>query len=135
MPEQGRVGDNAQCTCDAHGCPGCPHVVIGPGIQGSPDVLVNDKPALRVGDAGMHAACCGPNMWHATMGSSTVFINNKPAHRKDDMTTHCGGTGQLIIGSPDVIVGDVGTGEAQCMCQAAQSGSALVKASSGMKRC
>jgi len=29
-----------------------------------------------------------------------------PAHRLGDMDTHCGGVGQLIEGSPDVIVGD-----------------------------
>lgn len=105
MPPQGRLGDLAEAPMDAHGCPKCPHHVKGPAITGSPDVSVNGKPALRTTDKGVHAPCCGPNMWVATKGSTTVFINFLPAHRKGDMTTHCGGPGQLIQGSPDVIVG------------------------------
>jgi uncharacterized Zn-binding protein involved in type VI secretion len=50
-------------------------------------------------------ACCGPNTWNALMGSATVFINGKPAHRKGDMTKHCGGMGELTMGSPTVDVG------------------------------
>ncbi|MFX0198775.1 MAG: PAAR domain-containing protein [Candidatus Hodarchaeota archaeon] len=105
MPPQGRLGDKSQASADAHGCPACPHPVIGPAVQGSPDVLVNFLPALRVGDMGIHAACCGPNTWTASEGSSTVLINNKPAHRMGDKDQHCGTSGKLIEGSPDVIVG------------------------------
>lgn len=105
MPGAGRVGDKAQCPADAHGCPGCAHSVIGPAVAGSGDVLINGKPALRLNDPGIHAACCGPNQWTATAGSGTVVINGKPAHRMGDMTTHCGGVGQLIEGSGDVIIG------------------------------
>lgn len=105
MPPQGRVGDNAFVPADAHGCPACPHPCIGPAQAGSPDVLVNSMQALRIGDPGKHAACCGPNSWVAAAGSGTVFINNIPAHRLGDMTTHCGGVGNLIVGSPNVIVG------------------------------
>jgi uncharacterized Zn-binding protein involved in type VI secretion len=39
------------------------------------------------------------------MGSKTVFINGMGAHRMGDMTKHCGGVGQLITGSPNVLVG------------------------------
>jgi uncharacterized Zn-binding protein involved in type VI secretion len=67
--------------------------------------MVNGKPALRVGDTGVHAACCGPNTWTAIKGSATVLINNMPAHRMGDNDMHCGGPGTLIEGSPDVIVG------------------------------
>ena len=105
MPPQGRLGDKSQAPVDAHGCPACPHPVIGPAIKGSPDVLVNGMPALRVGDQGIHAACCGPNVWTALKGSATVLINNMPAHRMGDTDQHCGGVGQLIEGSPDVMVG------------------------------
>jgi uncharacterized Zn-binding protein involved in type VI secretion len=105
MPSQGRLGDKSQAPADAHGCLACPHPVIGPAIKGSPNVLVNFRPALRVGDTGIHAACCGPNMWTAVKGSATVLINNMPAHRMGDMDQHCGGVGTLIEGSPDVIVG------------------------------
>lgn len=105
MPGQGRLGDKSQVPADAHGCPACPHPAIGPAIAGSPDVLVNKRPALRVGDSGIHAACCGPNTWSAQGGSGTVKINGKGAHRMGDADKHCGGTGKLIEGSGDVIVG------------------------------
>jgi uncharacterized Zn-binding protein involved in type VI secretion len=106
MPPQGRLGDKSHAPADAHGCVACPHPVIGPAIQGSPDVLVNNQPALRVGDKGIHAPCCGANMWTAVKGSATVFINNMPAHRMGDDDQHCGGMGKLIEGSSDVFVGD-----------------------------
>ena len=105
MPGQGRLGDLSQAEVDAHGCPACPHPAVGPAVQGSPDVFVNFMPAVRVGDKGIHAACCGPNMWTAVQGSATVLINNMPAHRMGDMDQHCGGVGELIVGSPDVVVG------------------------------
>jgi uncharacterized Zn-binding protein involved in type VI secretion len=73
--------------------------------MGSPDVNVNGLPALRVDDAGIHAACCGPNMWWAQTGSATVFINGKQAHRLGDMDRHCGGIGQMIEGSQNVMIG------------------------------
>jgi uncharacterized Zn-binding protein involved in type VI secretion len=105
MPPQSRVGDNSQVPADAHGCPACPHPCIGPGIAGSPDVIVNGQPALRVDDTGVHAACCGPNMWTAKAGSGTVLINNKAAHRLGDQDQHCGGMGQMVAGSPNVVTG------------------------------
>ncbi len=106
MPGQGRLGDQAHADADAHGCPGCPHPTAGPAIAGSPDVFVNGRPALRVDDLGIHAACCATNMWSATHGAATVFINGKAAHRIGDDTRHCGGRGRLVEGSADVIVGD-----------------------------
>jgi len=107
MPGQGRLGDKANVPLDTHGCPACPHpAAIGPAIQGSPDVNVNRRPALRVDDPGVHAACCGTNTWTATQGSMTVFINGKGAHRIGDQNRHCGGIGQLVEGSPNVIVGE-----------------------------
>jgi uncharacterized Zn-binding protein involved in type VI secretion len=105
---QGRLGDKAHVPLDVHGCPACPHPGIGPAVQGSPDVNVNRRPALRVDDRGVHAACCQTNTWTATKGSLTVFINGKGAHRMGDQTRHCGGMGQLVEGSPNVIVGDSG---------------------------
>jgi uncharacterized Zn-binding protein involved in type VI secretion len=105
MPPQGRLGDKSNVPVDAHGCPACPHPAVGPAIAGSPSVNVNSRPALRVGDNGVHAACCGPNTWVAQAGSGTVFINSMPAHRLGDQDTHCGGVGQLIEGSDNVMVG------------------------------
>ncbi len=105
MPPQCRVGDQSQVPADAHGCPACPHPAVGPAVAGSPNVMVNSMPALRVTDPGIHAACCGPNTWVAAKGSGTVFINKLPAHRLGDMDTHCGGVGAMIQGSPNVLVG------------------------------
>jgi hypothetical protein len=67
--------------------------------------MVNDRPALRDQDMGIHAACCGPNTWTAVGGSHSVYINDRPAHRKGDTDRHCGGSGQMIEGSPDVFFG------------------------------
>lgn len=105
MPPQCKLGDKSFVPVDAHGCPACPHPCVGPAIVGSPNVFVNNMPGLRVGDQGMHAACCGPNMWTATKGSGTVFINNMAAHRLGDDDQHCGGKGQMIEGSANVITG------------------------------
>ncbi len=105
MPGQARLGDKSNCPADAHGCPACPHPCVGPAIIGSPDVMVNGRPAIRVGDNGVHAACCGSNMWTAKMGSSTVKINNQDAHRQGDQDEHCGGMGQMIEGSTNVMTG------------------------------
>jgi uncharacterized Zn-binding protein involved in type VI secretion len=105
MPGAGRLGDKSNVPADAHGCPACPHPGVGPAIAGSADVLINKRPALRKGDPGIHAACCGPNTWTAQTGSGTVNINGKPAHRQGDQDKHCGGSGQLIEGSTDVIIG------------------------------
>jgi uncharacterized Zn-binding protein involved in type VI secretion len=105
MPGAARLGDKSQVASDAHGCPACPHPGVGPAIQGSPDVFINKMPAVRVDDIGVHAACCGPNMWTATAGSGTVNINGKAAHRQNDSDKHCGGSGQMVEGSSDVIIG------------------------------
>ena len=90
---------------DAHGCPACPHVCVGPLINGSPNVMVNGLPAARMNDMGVHAACCGPNMYTARIGSATVQINGLAAHRQNDMQQHCGGVGRSTMGSPNVITG------------------------------
>ena len=74
-------------------------------MSGSPDVFVNVLPAARVGDPGMHMACCNSNTFSCKSGSGTVFINGKKAHRKGDDTKHCGGMGSMTTGSSDVITG------------------------------
>ncbi len=105
MPFQGRTNDLAMVPADGHGCPACPHCCTGPAVSGSPNVIVNGNAALRIGDPGVHIACCGPNMWIAAMGSSKVFINGSASHRIGDLTAHCGGVGALITGSGNVNVG------------------------------
>lgn len=106
MPPQGRLGDKAQAPIDVHGCPACPHPTIGPAVSGSPTVAVNKRAALRVGDTGVHAACCGPNTWTAQRGCQTVMIDGRAAFRLGDASRHCGGIGQLVEGSPNVSVGE-----------------------------
>jgi len=99
-----------QAPGDAHGCPACPHMTVGPAIVGSPNVNINGLPAVRVMDKGMHAPCCGPAMWTAVAGAPTVFVNGKPAFRMNDAAQSCGGVMKLIEGSPDVIIGDQSSG-------------------------
>ena len=106
MPAAARLGDKAQVDQDAHGCPACPHPGVGPIVAASNNVLVNDRGAARQDDIGIHAACCGPNTFKVAKGSPTVYVNGKPAARLQDKTKHCGGSGQIIAGSPDVLLDD-----------------------------
>ena len=110
MPKVSRVNDKAMCPSDSHGKKCCSHGVIGPAVDGSPDVFVNNQPVLRLGDPGTHSSCCGPNTWKCAEGSSTVLVNNRPIVRMGDATSHCGGTGKMVEGSPNVIVGGPATG-------------------------
>ena len=48
MPPASRVKEHANCPSDGHGKPCCSHDVIGPAVQGSPDVIVNGQPVLRI---------------------------------------------------------------------------------------
>jgi uncharacterized Zn-binding protein involved in type VI secretion len=105
MPPASRLGDKANVPADAHGCPACPHPGIGPAVCGSEDVMTNSRPAFRKDDTGVHAACCNQNTWKAVQGSGTVFINNKEAVRLGDQTKHCGGSGNMIEGSNNVMIG------------------------------
>ena len=93
------VGDQAKCDADSHGCPADPHTVVGPIVSGSPNVFVGGKPAARVGDVGVHAACCGPNRFEIVGGDGSVMINGRPAAKIGSETRHCGGTGSIITGS------------------------------------
>jgi uncharacterized Zn-binding protein involved in type VI secretion len=106
VPGAARLGDKAQVDADAHGCPSCPHPAIGPIVVGSPDVNINNKPAARLDDIGIHAVCCGPNNFTIVKGSPTVYVNGKPLARQNDKTKHCGGTGPIKEGSPDVLIDD-----------------------------
>lgn len=106
MRAQSRLGDRSYVPEDNHNQVDCPHKCIGPATKASPDVFVNQQPALRITDTGIHARCCGPNTWQAVEGSQTVHINNLGAHRKEDKDQHCGGPGYMVDGSSDVFVGD-----------------------------
>jgi uncharacterized Zn-binding protein involved in type VI secretion len=93
------LGDLASCDADAHGCPACPHKTVGPITTGSPNVFINGRPAARVGDTGVHAACCGPNTFTIVGSTSEVIINGRRAVRRGDATRHCGGEGKIIQGA------------------------------------
>lgn len=62
----------------------------------SEDVLINNRPALRVGDRG------APKTWNALEGAPAVLINGRRAHRCGDAHER----GCLIEGSANVLVGD-----------------------------
>jgi uncharacterized Zn-binding protein involved in type VI secretion len=94
------MGDKAFIPADSHGCPGCPHPCTGPIISGSPHVLINNKPAARAGDRGIHVICCGPNQFTIISGSSQVLIDGRRAVKIGDPTQHCGGVGKIIEGAP-----------------------------------
>ncbi len=67
-------------------------------IEGSPDIEINGKPAVRVGDAFE----AHPHERHLKEGSSSVWFNGRKAGRVGD-AIDCGGT--VEDGSPDVSIG------------------------------
>lgn len=100
-----RVSDPVFCEGDVHGI--APFLIILPVLgritEGSFDTIINDRPAARVGDAGMHKACPGPNTFLLVGGASRTFINDRPAVRETDPSMHCGGLGE----NPGSSVGSV----------------------------
>jgi len=89
------AGATATAKC-AHGCPACPHDVKGVFAGGSSAVLIDGKPALRVGDGGKHTfPCCGPNTFKVVEGDPSVVINGKQAVKYGATTQHCGGVGTV----------------------------------------
>lgn len=106
MPAASTWGHKSQCPFCAHSCPLCPHPTVGPAVDGSHNVNINNAPALRVGDRGVSTVpCCGPNTWTASHGSASVLVNGKALMRRGDPTKHCGGMGVMIDGSEDVNAG------------------------------
>jgi uncharacterized Zn-binding protein involved in type VI secretion len=95
-----RVGDRAVCPADAHGCPACPHPVSGPIMSGSPTVIIDGRPAARVGERGAHTACCGPNLFEIVGGDPEVLIDGRPAAKIGGPTRHCGGAGTISKAQP-----------------------------------
>ncbi|HEH9420082.1 TPA: type VI secretion system PAAR protein [Aeromonas sobria] len=75
-----------------------------PIIEGSSDIIIDNKPAARVGDKlAPHAKPGSPPHDRAiSTGSSTVFFNGKPAA----ITGSEVGCGGVIIGGSSVIIGD-----------------------------
>ena len=105
MPGVCRLTDIQFNPADCHGCPACCHVVSGPAVTGSPDVIVNNLPGLRNNftDMGVHCCCCGPNIWGTMVGSPDVILNNQGFVRLNDTDWCCGGVGYMVTCSPDVI--------------------------------
>ncbi|WDE08523.1 PAAR domain-containing protein [Thalassomonas viridans] len=85
-----------------HLCPkvtgNVPHIG-GPIVNGSPNVLIGNLPAARIGDT---LVCVGPPD-KITQGSTGVFINGKGAARLGDGTAH---GGKITEGNPTVLIGD-----------------------------
>ena len=112
MAALGRKNGQDFAFCPAHQCKRCsrcPHPVQGPAVKGSSKTFVDGKPALRVGDSGVHdkQTCCGPNMWKAmkTVQARKVFIEGKEAFCVGDITLHDGkDPGKLMVGSSTVFV-------------------------------
>ncbi len=105
MSGAARLTDLALQPGHCHGCPTGVHVVVGPTVTASGTVLINGLGALRLMDMGVHAACCGPNVYVTAMGSSKVFVENLAVVRLGDVTAHCGAyPGAMITASANVIV-------------------------------
>ncbi|NUQ74361.1 MAG: hypothetical protein HUU21_12460 [Polyangiaceae bacterium] len=103
---QGRIGDRAAL---GEADPARPNRPVVPGVTGSPNVLVNNRPALRVGDLGgfvNSARGFTEVRWVAKDGARCVLINNRNAHRALDPEDHRGEPGALVEGSRNVLVGD-----------------------------
>jgi hypothetical protein len=78
-------------------------------ISGEPTVLINGRPAARIGDRiqtprFQHPVACvgGPIL----SGSSTVFIGGMPAARLGDPAATVRGPGTIVSGSPNVLIGN-----------------------------
>ncbi|MGY4028409.1 type VI secretion system PAAR protein [Aeromonas rivuli] len=81
-----------------------------PIITGSPDIIIDNKPAARVGDklAPHTKPGSSPHDRAITTGSSTVFFNGQPAA----LTGSEIGCGGLVIGGSSVFIGDLAPGGA-----------------------
>jgi uncharacterized Zn-binding protein involved in type VI secretion len=83
--------------------------------MGCPTVLIGGMPAARVGDI---AICVGPPS-SIMMGSPTVLIGGMMAARMTDPTAH---GGMVSLGLPTVLIGEVGSGQANALSQASTTG-------------
>ncbi len=103
MPLTTRIGDTTVGTCNV-GLPCCPHGRNGINTSGSPDVIINNKPAHRLSDTGS-CRCPHGGTYASTQGSPDVIVNNLPLTRIGDTTVCqvCGQSGTHVSGSPDVI--------------------------------
>lgn len=86
-----------------HSC----HFPPTPATGGSPNIFVNNKPLMRVGDHyEPHGCSTCPEPSHGRslgIGSGSVFVNGRPAGRVGD-AIDCGGNAET--GSNNVFIGD-----------------------------
>lgn len=102
------ICDKSQCTTYMYDCSVYPNPVHAPTLSGSPDLLINGKPGLRVGNNGIHASCYPADTWQVIEGSPNVSMNGKPSHRLDDEDQHSGEIGRMMEGSPNVFMNGMG---------------------------
>jgi hypothetical protein len=97
-----------------HGrCPRCKHTVVGPPITGASQTFIDRCRAVRIGDHGVHALCCGLNHWIALQNlvDHQVNVEGSPIFCTGDITLHCFiSLGMQVRGSKDVRVGEGGAG-------------------------
>lgn len=98
MPPAARITDFHECPMVTPGLPPVPHVGGPISSPCSPNVLINDLPAAKLGDM---LVCVGPPD-SIVQGSATVMINNVPAARMGDTTAH---GGQILLGAFNVMIG------------------------------
>jgi uncharacterized Zn-binding protein involved in type VI secretion len=86
---------------------------VGRSVTASPNVLINRRPALRQGDQGVHRRGQAGAEWEAIAGAPRVLINGRRAQRIGDVIGETSGSaqGELVEGSPDVLIGDYVAGE------------------------
>lgn len=116
MPAVGRKNGKDFTLCPKHKCKSCAkcaHKVQGPATTGAQHVNVNGAPVLRITDQGVHdkATCCGPNKWVAqkTASPHNVNVEGKEIFCVGDISLHDKkDQGKLMVGSPDVFVGQGG---------------------------
>lgn len=95
MPAATRLNDNST------GHDACPPVPL---VEGSPNVIINGRPAGRLGDHyASHGCVIHPSHQDViATGSSKVVINGRPAARVGDAVSIGGavqnGSGNVIIG-------------------------------------
>lgn len=106
MPGACRKTDTHFNGSDVCGCPSCPHAVSGPAITGSPDTFANNLEAFRGNgrDSGVHCCCCGANVWGSNECSPDIIVNGDGWVRLGDADWCCGGVGNMITASPDLII-------------------------------
>lgn len=105
MPEACRINDVTMGICDdGHRC--CPHYRGGKCTEGSPDVYINGRSAVRAGDKG-DSRCPHDGHFSFKGGSSRVYINGRRAIRTGDSAgcEKCDQAGEVTTGSRDVMIG------------------------------